>query len=181
MGTGADTPAAPGARSHAEPDEPDELVDRLARAWRELRRGAATEAAVQIVFGRPGDTDALEPTHLDVLDLLVARDGQRMSELALALRVDPSTITRTMHRMETAGLVARQPLAADGRVVTAHLTPAGRRIQAAASGRRAALLAAVLGDLSAAERAQFVELLERFLRGVAAHVADPGSVTTAAG
>jgi hypothetical protein len=91
---------------------------RLGRAWRELRRGTTTLLVTDRVFGRPGEPQHIEPNHLDVLDMLTRCDGRRMSELAAGLHVDPSTITRTMHRMEAAGLVRRATVASDGRLVT---------------------------------------------------------------
>jgi DNA-binding MarR family transcriptional regulator len=145
---------------------------RLGRAWREVRRGAVTGRVVEKVFGRPGEPDSVDPGHLDVLDLLSHRDGRRMSELATALHVDPSTVTRTMHRMEAAGLARRQATEADGRVVTAHLTDEGRRLHALVAARRTALIDAAFGELSVGDREQLVELLERFLVALGQHATD---------
>jgi DNA-binding MarR family transcriptional regulator len=142
---------------------------RLGRAWREMRRGAATGPLVERLFGRPGEPDSVEPGHLDVLDVLTQRDGRRMSDLAGALHVDPSTVTRTMHRMEAAGLARRQTMEADGRVVTAHLTDEGRRIHALVSARRTALIDAGLADFSMEDRELLVALLERFLGALAGY------------
>ena len=63
-----------------------------------------------------------------------------MSDLAAALRVDPSTVTRTLQRMEAAGLAARVPDTDDGRVVTVRLTDEGRRRHGLVAGRRTAIL-----------------------------------------
>lgn len=142
---------------------------RLGRAWRELRRGATTAVVVDKVFGKPGEPDAVDPGHLDVLDLLSHRDGRRMSELATALHVDPSTVTRTMHRMESAGLARRQAMEADGRVVTAHLTDEGRRVHALVAARRTALIDAAFDDFSRQDQEVLVELLERFLVALGRH------------
>jgi len=150
---------------------------RFARAWRELRRGAATGVLVEQLFGRPGAPDSVEPGHLDVLDLLAKRDGRRMSELAAALRVDPSTVTRTMNRMEAAGLARRAATDADGRVVTAHLTDEGRRVHALVSARRTAIIEAAFRDFSEEDQELLVELLERFLAALDATVASPASTT----
>jgi DNA-binding MarR family transcriptional regulator len=144
----------------------DSLAERLGRAWRELRRGAATGVLVDQIFGRHGEPDSVEPGHLDVLDILSDRDGQRMSDLALALHVDPSTVTRTMHRMETAGLARRAAFERDGRVVTAHLTDEGRRLHALVAARRRSMIETAFEDLTPDERVQLVELLERFLEAV---------------
>jgi|HigsolmetaAR201D_1030396.scaffolds.fasta_scaffold09567_3 DNA-binding MarR family transcriptional regulator len=141
-------------------------TQRLSRAWREMRRGPVTGRVVELLFGRPGEPDAVDPAHLDILDLLAIRDGRRMSDLAAELRVDPSTVTRTMHRMEAAGLAKRAAAEADGRVVTAHLTDEGRRLHDVVAARRQAIVEAGLRDLTPAEQKQLVDLLERFLAAV---------------
>jgi DNA-binding MarR family transcriptional regulator len=152
----------------------DSPTVRLSWAWREMRRGAATGVLVERLFGRPGEPDSIEPGHLDVLDLLAKQDGRRMSELAAALRVDPSTVTRTMHRMEAAGLARRAGTESDGRVVTAHLTDEGRRLHALVAARRAAIVEAGLHDFTPDEQEQLVGLLERFLAAVEQHVSATG-------
>jgi len=154
---------------------------RLGRAWRELRRGTTTLLVTDRVFGRPGEPQHIEPNHLDVLDLLTRRYCRRMSELAAALHVDPSTITRTMHRMEAAGLVRRATVANDGRLVTAHLTDEGRHVHELVAGRRAELIAAGLAGLTPDEQERLVDLLERFLLALGAYVQAPNPSSTAAG
>ena len=51
--------------------------------------------------------DALEPGQVDTLDLLVQQPAWRMTDLADALRVDPSTATRAVQRLVRAGLAER--------------------------------------------------------------------------
>ena len=75
----------------SDPIEADNAF-RIAVAWRELRRCATTPALRYQFFG--SSHDALEQGQMDTLDLLLIRDGWRMSELAEALRVDPSTATQ---------------------------------------------------------------------------------------
>ena len=77
----------------------------MAALWRELRRGASTTVVRDRMFGT-GD-EAIEPGHMDVLDLLHREEPRRMNDLAAALRVDPSTVTRAIQRMEADGLVRR--------------------------------------------------------------------------
>jgi DNA-binding MarR family transcriptional regulator len=163
------------------PTEGAGAVARLGRAWQQLRRGAADGGGGARLVAAPGLPRALDPVQLEILDLLVMRDGQRMSELASAIGVDPSTITRAMHRMEAAGLAARCPVAADGRVVTAQLTPEGRRIHAVVVARRAELIRAAIVDFTPAEQERLADLLERFVGSVAARAAASGSQPTAAG
>jgi DNA-binding MarR family transcriptional regulator len=134
---------------------------RMLRAWCELRRVAARDIATALIVGTPGDPDHVDPPQLDILEQLVEHDGQRMSDLAAALHVDPSTITRTMHRMEAAGLARREMLAADGRVVTARITDEGRRRYAVAARRWADLVESVLDDVAPDDRGRLIDLLER--------------------
>ncbi|MGI9052210.1 MAG: MarR family winged helix-turn-helix transcriptional regulator [Ilumatobacteraceae bacterium] len=88
-----------------------------------------------------------------------------MNELAAALRVDPSTVTRTLQRMELAGLAERSPDLHDGRAITAHITAAGRECQAMVAARRRSIIGQILvgfdeGGSSAARR-----VVERFITG----------------
>src|SRR5262245_40156189 len=129
-------------------------VERLGRSWREMRRGTTTTLVTAHIFGPPGQPEHVDPTHLDVLDLLANEDGQTMPELAVALPVDPSTITRTMHRLEAAGLARRAPVPNDGRLVTAHLTDAGRRRHTELAARRAEVIGAGLAGLDPDEQQQ---------------------------
>jgi DNA-binding MarR family transcriptional regulator len=133
----------------------------MGRAWREL--GRATGRTAQ----------------LDLLELLTQRDDWRMSELAAALNVDPSAVTRTLQRMEAAGLATRHAANGngDGRVVTVRATAHGRQRYADVSARRMEILDEVLGELPEADRYQLVELLERFISAlddrVAAEASEP--------
>ncbi len=142
---------------------PDDVVARVSVAWRELRRGLAVTYVRDQLFGV--GPDALEPTHLDVLDLLVQRPDWRMSELAAALRVDPSTVTRTLQRMEVAGLAERSPDLHDGRVITVHLSASGRECQAMAAARRRSIIGQILAGFDEEDRQRLVELVERFIAG----------------
>jgi DNA-binding MarR family transcriptional regulator len=167
--------------SRVAPTDETGPVARLGRTWHLLRRGAADAGVGSQLLGRPGEPGHVDPVQLDVLDLLVVRDGQRMSDLAVAMRVDPSTITRAMHRMEAAGLASRRPMAADGRVVTAHLTAEGRRLHGLVAHRRAELIRAAMVDFTPEEQERLADLLERFLGSLVARVNGSGPQPTVAG
>lgn len=55
------------------------------------------------------------------------RTGAAPRDLAPALQIDQTTLSRNLARLEDAGLVARRP-AADARLVPVALTPAGRAL-----------------------------------------------------
>jgi DNA-binding MarR family transcriptional regulator len=149
-----------------------DVETRMGWAWRELRRGPSTLIITEELFGPPGGPDSVEPGHLDVLDLLSRGGDWRMSDLAAHLRVDPSTVTRTLQRMEAADLAKRIPDDDDGRVVNVQLTDEGRRLHGLVAGRRAAIIEAVFQRFDSADRAQLVELLERFIEAVDEYAAD---------
>jgi DNA-binding MarR family transcriptional regulator len=114
-GSGAGDPA--GARTRLGPDE-------LA-AWRAYLRGHAgvTRALEAELVAGPGLTLAA----YDVLVQLAEAPGRRlrMTELADAVLLSRSGITRLVDRLERAGLVQRSPVAEDGRGVAATLTEPG--------------------------------------------------------
>jgi len=94
-----------------------------------------------------------------------------MSELAAALHVDPSAVTRTLQRMEAAGLATRSAGNGDGRVVIVRATTRGRQRYADVAVRRMEILDEVLSELPEADRYQLVELLERFVVALDDHLA----------
>ena len=148
----------------------DDVVARMGRAWRELRRGTSTGVVRDQLFGV--GVGAVEPGHMDVLDLLVQRPEWRMSELAAALRVDPSTVTRTLQRMEAAGLAERHsPLYGDRRAVIVKPTATGRERQASIAAKRVTIITEIMAPLSEQERTELVELLERFIESADKFVA----------
>src|SRR5262245_9561754 len=58
------------------------------------------------------------------------QEGLTQSELVDVLGVDPSTVTKTLQRLEQAGLVERRQDAEDARVSRVSLTPKGRDLEA---------------------------------------------------
>ena len=140
------------------------LAARIGQAWIELRRGAAMSALREHLFGA-GD-DALEPGQVDTLDLLVRRPSWRMSELAEALRVDPSTATRAVQRLLRAGLAERAQCVDDGRVVNVSATPEGRVRHEAIAARRRIFLATVMGAFDPEQREMLADLLEKMVGAV---------------
>ena len=155
------TPPVPGTTEMANVVPDIDNIATIGNAWRELRRGAAGAALRSKLFGE-GDS-ALDPGQVDTLDLLTEREHWRMGDLADALKVDPSTATRAVQRLEKLGLAERKALATDGRVVTVAVTPAGRDRHAIISERRMKAIIEILTDFTPAEQATMAELLDRFV------------------
>jgi DNA-binding MarR family transcriptional regulator len=140
-----------------------EHARRVGRAWIELRRGAGAAAMRAYLFGRE---EPLEQGQMDALDLLARRDERPMKELAARLRVDPSTATRAVQRLEISGLVERFASPEDGRVVLVRITPEGRRRHDDVAARRSRAMMMILEEFAPAERVQLADLLDRFVESV---------------
>ncbi len=70
----------------------------------------------------------LHPGQEFVLKCLDEEDGQTMSQLALALAVQPPTVTKMVTRLAAHGLVIRQTSQQDGRLARVFLTEEGRAL-----------------------------------------------------
>lgn len=151
-------------RADVDPDADLELVGRLGRAWRQVRRGAAAGALRDTIYGE-GD-DAIEPGQMDALDVLVSTDSCRMSELAAALTIEPSTATRAVQRLIKEGLAEHVARPGDGRVVFVAATERGREVHARVAERRRAVLRRVLAEFEPWEREEMVGFMERFVAAV---------------
>lgn len=146
-----------------------DLAVRIGLAWRELRRGSSTSGLRDYLYG--SEEESIEQGQMDTLDLLALRPAWRMSELAEALRVEPSTATRAVQRLVNAGLAQRRPGDEDGRVVQVAITDEGREIYRAVAARREELLTFILRSYSRSELPVFADMLERFVGSVDAFVA----------
>ncbi len=70
----------------------------------------------------------LHPGQELVLKVLADADGRTMSQLALALGVQPPTVTKMVTRLSGQGYVRRQVSDADGRLARVYLTEEGREL-----------------------------------------------------
>lgn len=113
--------------------------DRLVRSWHGLLdRHARAHAAIE----RALKAHDLGVSEFEVLERLVTGSGEqrRMQELAAALHLSPSALSRVVGRLEDDGLVTRGMCAEDRRGIYVCATKAGRaRWEAARPAHRAAL------------------------------------------
>jgi DNA-binding MarR family transcriptional regulator len=150
-----------------------ELAVQIGASWVQIRRGAAMGALRDYLLGT-GD-EALEQGQMDSLDLLAREPSWRMSELAEALRIDPSTATRAVQRLVSSGLAVRSSHDEDGRVVMVEITDAGRSRHADVNARRGLLMTHMLGAFTPEERPVLADMLQRFVSAVdefVKHLAD---------
>jgi DNA-binding MarR family transcriptional regulator len=123
------------------------IADRLHSASIHLLR------RVRVVDAEMG----LTPERASLLSVLVFGGPRTASQLAAAEQVTPPAITRIVSALERAGLVAREAVPGDRRLVRVRATAAGARLLRAGRRRRVAMLARLVGDLTPAE----LETLDR--------------------
>ncbi len=70
---------------------------------------------------------------------LLGRDGQTQSELLAAVGLDHSTLSKSLRRMQEAGLLTREPDRHDRRVMRVSLTDKGRAMREPLEGMWTAL------------------------------------------
>jgi DNA-binding MarR family transcriptional regulator len=140
-----------------------QLAVQIGRSWVQIRRGAG--GTLRDYLLGTGE-ESLEQGQMDSLDLLARRPSWRMSDLAEALRIDPSTATRAVQRLVTAGLAVRTPNEDDGRVVMVEITDAGRSRHADVNARRGLLMTHMLSAFTPEERPVLADMLDRFVAAV---------------
>ncbi|HEY9557933.1 MAG TPA: MarR family transcriptional regulator [Acidimicrobiales bacterium] len=137
-----------------------EVAERVRTAWRELRRVASTPEVRAAVYDPAAP---LDPGQADALDAVVTHGPCRMSDIAVVLRVDRSSATRAVDRLEAAGLVARRADPDDARGIVVAATQAGRALLGRVRDRATAMLAEVLATFSTEDRDRLAELMERLV------------------
>src|SRR5436305_1717762 len=104
----------------------------------------------------------LSPIQCHVLHLIEPGRPLPMSRLAATLSCDASNVTGLVDRLESRGLVQRQPSFRDRRVKVLQLTPTGSRLRAQLL-KRVARRSLPLSRLSCNERRTLVKILEALL------------------
>lgn len=139
------------------------VAERIRSAWRDLRRAGST-GAVRAHLYEP-DTP-LEVAQADALDLTVTNAPVRMNEVAALLRVDPSTATRAIAKLQERGLVRREPDPHDARAVLVTPSPKGAELHARVRARANTLVADTLQSFDPHEREVLANLMERLVRAI---------------
>jgi DNA-binding MarR family transcriptional regulator len=98
----------------------------------------------------------LHPGQELLLMQLLDRDGQTQSELLDSVGLDHSTVSKSLRRMQDAGLLIREPAAHDRRVMVVHLTDKGRAMREPIAAMWQALEETSARNLSAQQAESFV-------------------------
>src|SRR5690348_16661106 len=77
---------------------------------------------------RDDPASGLSAARLSALSVLVFGGSRTLGELAAAEHVRPATMTRIVQALEEDGLVRREAVPTDGRVVRLHATAKGERV-----------------------------------------------------
>jgi len=126
------------------------------RAWQLLMKFFFAQRRHLPSYGTPLD---LSPVQCHVLHLIEPGRPLPMSRLADTLSCDASNVTGLVDRLESRGLVRRQPSVEDRRVKVLQLTPAGSRLRRQLL-RQMAGRSLPLAKLSLEERRTLVRILE---------------------
>ena len=98
----------------------------------------------------------LHPGQELLLMQLLDRDGQTQSELLESVGLDHSTVSKSLRRMQDAGLLVREPAEHDRRVMVVHLTDKGRALREPLAAMWRALEETSARNLSAQQAESFV-------------------------
>ena len=99
----------------------------------------------------------LHPGQELLLMQLLDRDGQTQSELLDSVGLDHSTVSKSLRRMQDAGLLVREPAAHDRRVMVVHLTDKGRAMREPIAALWRTLEEASARNLSERQATSFVD------------------------
>ncbi|MFF8954106.1 MarR family winged helix-turn-helix transcriptional regulator [Streptomyces sp. NPDC014940] len=111
------------------------MTDPVTRPPSTARDGSLSYAVFQLARAHRGHAAAmlramnLHPGQELLLMQLFDRDGQTQSELLDSVGLDHSTVSKSLRRMQEAGLLTREPAAHDRRVMVVRLTDAGRAMR----------------------------------------------------
>ncbi|MER5193133.1 MarR family winged helix-turn-helix transcriptional regulator [Streptomyces sp. NPDC002755] len=100
----------------------------------------------------------LHPGQELLLMQLLDRDGQTQSELLESVGLDHSTVSKSLRRMQDAGLLVREPAEHDRRVMVVHLTDKGSAMREPIAAMWRALEEISARDLSAQQAESFVRI-----------------------
>jgi MarR family 2-MHQ and catechol resistance regulon transcriptional repressor len=96
-----------------------------------------------------------------LLEILLHKGPQPVNEIGRRVFLTSGSITTAVDRAVKRGWVERRPSESDRRVVTVHLTEAGRKVISDAFPQHVAALEEAVAGLDAEERAVLVNLLKK--------------------
>jgi DNA-binding MarR family transcriptional regulator len=135
------------------PEEPDQLEETLAEAFRGVARQLRHQAQQTLA---PWD---VTPSQARALDVLTRHGSMRLGALSEHLRIAPRSATEVVDALEEAGLVERHPDPCDRRATLVALTSRGGQVAAGIRAARAAEAEGFFARLDGADRASLTRIL----------------------
>jgi DNA-binding MarR family transcriptional regulator len=105
--------------------------------------------------------DQVDPSTFPLAKQLMIHDAMRLSDLATAVELDASTVSRQVKQLEDKGIVERTPDPDDGRASLIRFTAHGRKVMRDGFRRRFERIRSVLEPWDERDRAQLQTLLTR--------------------
>ncbi|AXI80778.1 MarR family winged helix-turn-helix transcriptional regulator [Peterkaempfera bronchialis] len=109
----------------------------------------------------------LHPGQELLLMQLLDRDGQTQSELLESVGLDHSTVSKSLRRMQQAGLLTREPAEHDRRVLNVRLTDRGREMREPLEAMWSALERISVQGLDEGEIESFIAVARRIEGSIA--------------
>lgn len=130
---------------------------------------ALYSAARTAMAGYREELTAMGLTYTQYVALLalLEEDGRTVSQLGAALHLDSGTLSPLLSRMVGADLIERRREGSDGRVVTIHLTQAGRELEPRVCAMQQRLYESL--DMDTDELATLRRLARRFSEAATPH------------
>jgi DNA-binding MarR family transcriptional regulator len=113
--------------------------------------------------------DSVDPSQAALLYALKVRGAMRLGDIAEALKLDASTVSRHVHQLGDREFIERGPDPEDGRASIITLTDAGRAGLKSAFEQRRAILAEALADWDPEDREQLRVQLSRLAAALGDH------------
>lgn len=137
--------------------EIDRFVNRLMEMFPLIMRDMTSHETHDLATGK------ITLPQFRAIQYLADCDPCKMSGLAGYLRITPAAATGLIDRLIAQGLVTRRQDADDRRIVWIGLTAKGKTTVNSISKQRKEGLKGIFGKLSAAERAQYLSLMEKII------------------
>ena len=115
------------------------------------------------------DGDAVDPSQAALLYTLKCRGALRLGDIAEAMKLDASTVSRHVQQLGDRGFVERVPDPEDGRASIISLTEDGRAGLRSSFEQRRDILAEAIADWNEADREQLRLQLSRLARALGDH------------
>jgi DNA-binding MarR family transcriptional regulator len=133
-------------------------ISALVRGLKDLNSHAIAASGIRV-----------EPAGMHVVGRLAVLGPVRLTELAAALSLDPSSVSRQVTAVERLGYVRREPDPSDGRATRLVLTDKGQQAAASVQAERASALALLTHDWSDADLRELAIRLARLNHDLKAH------------